>query len=49
MKIGHLISACLIPNFSVSLPEVVGSGVVAVVGFGCVDAVPPPPDNSATK
>jgi len=29
--------------------EVIGSGVVAVVGLGSVDAVPPPPVNSATK
>ena len=45
----RLISTCLIPNFSVPLPEVIGSGVVAVVGLGSVDAVPPPPVNSATK
>ena len=44
-----LILTCLIPNFSVSLPEVVGSGVEAVIGLGSVDALPPPPVKSATK
>ena len=38
-----------ITNFSVSLPEVAGSGVVVVLGFGSVEIVLPPSVTSAKK
>ena len=38
-----------IANFSAFLPEVAGSGVVVVVGFGSVDKVLPPSVTSAKK